>query len=340
MSLASIRQILLRDLQRLEKEIGGYPSDQALWQTVPGIPNSAGTLVVHLVGKDITRFHCVVWPAMLLSAGLPLPTQVFGHGWVLFKGEKMSKSLGTVVDPLDAVEKFGPDPLRLFLTKEIVFGNDGDFSWDRFEEKYNADLANNLGNLLSRVATVVAKKCDGIGPAPRQDSPLAAVATAAVAAAADAWERIAPSEALEATWQIIRETNSLLEDAEPWKSEPGPDTDAVLGDAIEALRIVSILASPALPTATAAIWERIGLDGRPDDCRADVDTAWGLYPGGLPVERRSPHPRRRECTRAVSDRRRRRIDQRNTHPRSARTGTGSPGGHALRLRPDHHRIDR
>ena len=109
---------------------------------------------LHIVGKDITRFHCVIWPAMLMSAGLPLPTQIFGHGWVLFKGEKMSKSLGTVVDPLDAVGKFGPDPLRLFLSKEIVFGNDGDFSWDRFEEKYNADLANNLGNLVSRVTAM------------------------------------------------------------------------------------------------------------------------------------------------------------------------------------------
>ena len=116
---------------------------------------------VHVVGKDITRFHGVIWPAMLLSAGLPLPRQVFGHGWVHFKGEKMSKSLGNVVDPLDAVERFGPDPLRLYLVKEIAYGQDGDFSWERFEERYNVDLANNLGNLVSRVAAMVDRYQNG-----------------------------------------------------------------------------------------------------------------------------------------------------------------------------------
>ena len=109
---------------------------------------------LHIVGKDITRFHCVIWPAMLMSARLPLPRQVFGHGWVFFKGERMSKSLGNIVDPLDAAERFGPDPLRLYLTKEVPYGADGDFTWERFEEKYNADLANNLGNLVNRVASM------------------------------------------------------------------------------------------------------------------------------------------------------------------------------------------
>ena len=126
----------------------GFGSDEALFKT--WWPAS-----LHLVGKDITRFHCVVWPAMLMSAGLALPRQIFGHGWVLTKGEKMSKSHGTALDPLDAAERFGPDPLRLYLSKEIVFGSDGDFTWDRFEEKYNVDLANNLGNLVNRVTSMV-----------------------------------------------------------------------------------------------------------------------------------------------------------------------------------------
>ena len=112
---------------------------------------------LHIVGKDITRFHTVVWPAMLMSAGLALPTQVFGHGWVNFGGQRMSKSLGTSLDPSDVAQRFGPDPLRLYLVKEISYGGDGDFTWERYEERYNVDLANNLGNLVSRVAAMADK---------------------------------------------------------------------------------------------------------------------------------------------------------------------------------------
>ena len=121
---------------------------------------------LHIVGKDITRFHCVIWPAMLMSAKLPLPEQVFGHGWVFFKGERMSKTMGNIVDPLDAAERFGPDPLRLYLTKEVPYGGDGDFTWERFEEKYNADLANNLGNLVNRVASMTERYRQGTLTAP------------------------------------------------------------------------------------------------------------------------------------------------------------------------------
>src|SRR5512136_1463281 len=119
---------------------------------------------LHVIGKDITRFHCVVWPAMLMSAGVPLPRQVFGHGFVHLKGQKMSKSLGTVLDPLEAAARFGPDPLRLYLVKEIPYGQDGDFSWERFEERYNVDLANNLGNLVNRVAAMCDKYRGGVLP--------------------------------------------------------------------------------------------------------------------------------------------------------------------------------
>ena len=242
----------------------------------------------HIIGKDILRFHCVYWPAMLMSAGLEPPTNVSVHGFLLVGGEKMSKTRLNQIAPNDLVEEFGVDGFRYHFLRNQPFGPDGDFSYEGMLARYNADLANNLGNLLSRVATVVAKKCGGIGSAPRSDSPLKAVVERAVSDAYAAWDSVAPSEALEATWRIIRETNSLLEQAEPWKQDPGPGVDAVLGDALEALRVVSVLASPALPIGTAEIWRRIGLPGRPDEQSMPDAVIWGGYPGGRPVETGAP----------------------------------------------------
>src|SRR5690606_19724713 len=132
------------------------------------------------------------------------------------------------------------------------------------------------------------KKCEGIGPAPRPDSPLAAVAASVVAETTEAWAAVQPSAALEATWRLIREANALLESTEPWKAEPGPEVDGVLGDALEVLRLVAILASPALTRAPAEVWRRIGLDGSPTDRPLADVSAWGGYPGGLPVEKSEP----------------------------------------------------
>src|SRR5262249_47630307 len=160
----------------------------------------------------------------------------------------------------------------------------GEFSYEGMVARYNSDLANNLGNLLARVSTVVARKCDGIGPAPDPGSRLAVVAASAYETAARARARIAPRAALDAPWRLVRETNAALEAAEPWKAEPGPAVDAVLGDALEALRIVAVLASPALTRAAQEIWRRLGLPGRVADQRLPDAAAWGGYPGGLPVE--------------------------------------------------------
>jgi methionyl-tRNA synthetase len=154
--------------------------------------------------------------------------------------------------------------------------------------RYNADLANNFGNLAARVATVVGKKCGGVGPAPSPDSPLATVAAEVWEEASAAWSQFQTAAGLEATWRLIRETNSYLEANEPWKAEPGPEVDRVLGDALEALRIVSVLASPALTTSAAEVWRRIGLPGRPDEQRLPAAAEWGQYPGGLPVEKGDP----------------------------------------------------
>jgi methionyl-tRNA synthetase len=242
----------------------------------------------HLIGKDILRFHCVYWPAMLLAAGLEPPAQVSVHGFLLVGGEKMSKTRLNQIAPADLVEEFGVDGFRYHFLRDVPFGPDGDFSYERMVDRYNADLANNLGNLLARVATVVAKKCGGTGPAPRSDSPLAAVAADAYETAARAWEDVQPSIALEATWRLVRETNAHLEAHEPWKADPGPEVDAVLGDALEALRIVAVLASPAVPAACGEVWRRIGLPGSPEEQRLPAAAAWGGYPGGLPVEKGAP----------------------------------------------------
>src|SRR5262245_56299946 len=190
--------------------------------------------------------------------------------------------------PAELVDEFGVDGFRHHFLRDTPFGPDGDFSYEAMVARYNSDLANNLGNLLSRVATVVDSKCGGVGPAPRADSPLAAVASEAYEAAAKAWAAVQPSVALDATWRLIRETNALLEANEPWKSEPGPAVDAVLGDALEALRIVAVLASPAVPRTSEEVWRRIGLDGTAAGQRLPEAAAWGAYPGGLAVDKGAP----------------------------------------------------
>ncbi len=244
--------------------------------------------VHHIIGKDILRFHCVYWPAMLLAAGEAPPANINVHGYLLVGGEKMSKTSLNQIFPSDLVEIFGVDGYRHHFLRDQSFGPDGDFSFEGMVGRYNTDLANNLGNLLSRVSTVVAKKCGGIGPAPDPDSPLAAVAANVVTDASRHWEAVSPSQALEVTWSLVREANAHLEDNEPWKMDPGPGVDAVLGDALEVLRIVSVLASPAMPTACAEVWRRIGLSGTPTDQLLPAAGIWGGYPGDLPVEKGQP----------------------------------------------------
>ena len=249
--------------------------------------------VHHLIGKEIVRFHCVWWPAMCMAAGIDPPAHVQVHGWLLLGGEKMSNSSVNQIAPSDLIGEYGVDPVRYHLLRDIPLGSDGEFSAEGITARYNTDLANNLGNLLSRVATVVGSKCGGVGPAPAADSRLAGVAGTVLAEVVEAWGAGQPNLALEATWRLIRETNAELELAEPWKSEPGPAVDAVLGSALEVLRIVSILIVPAMPATAEAIWARIGLEGSPADQRVPGATAWGGYPSGRPVEKGAPlFPRR------------------------------------------------
>jgi len=205
------------------------------------------------------------------------------HGFLLVGGEKMSKTSLNQIFPADLVAELGVDGFRHHFLRDTPFGPDGDFSYEQMITRYNTDLANNLGNLLARVATVVTKKCGGVGPAPSPTSPLAAVAADAYAATAAGWAAIAPSVALEATWRLIGAANAHLEANEPWKMEPGAELDAVMGDALEVLRLVAVLASPAVPAACEQVWQRIGLSGSPSDQRLPAAAAWGAYPGGVAV---------------------------------------------------------
>ena len=233
---------------------------------------------LHVIGKDITRFHCVVWPAMLLSAGVALPTQVFGHGWVLFKGEKMSKSLGTVVDPLEAADRLGPDPLRWYLTKEIIFGQDGDFSWELFEKSYNADLANNLGNLVNRVTSMAHRyrggvlRAPGVGPDAgvrwEDAEPLA------YQVAMDAWEL---SNGAAAAMRLVDRSNEWIASREPWKLAKAGDErglDAVLWNASEMLRVAAVLLSPFMPASSGEVLRRLGVRSDVARLRLDRDAVW------------------------------------------------------------------
>ena len=244
--------------------------------------------VHHLIGKDILRFHCVYWPAMLLAAGEEPPANIHVHGYLLVGGAKMAKTGLNQIFPADLVETFGVDGFRYQFLRDQPFGPDGDFSIEGMVTRYNTDLANNLGNLLSRVATVVNKACGGVGPAPAAGSPLAAQASRVLAETSRHWDSVAPSLALEATWSLVRDANAYLEANEPWKMSPGPELDAVLGDALEVLRIVAVLATPAIPQTCAEIWRRIGLSGRPDDQRLPAAADWGGYPGGLTVVKGDP----------------------------------------------------
>ena len=264
----------------------GYGTDQAEFEKWWPVNH-------HVIGKDIVRFHNVYWPAMLLSAGIEPPKGWAVGGWLLVGGEKMSKTTGNVVNPLDLIDEIGVDGFRYYVLADTVYGSDGDFSYEGLISRYNTDLANNLGNLAARVATVVGKKCNGLGTAPAADSPLAAAAREAVADTIAQWEVAQPSRALEATWGLIRATNAHLENNEPWKAEPGPAVDAVMGDALEALRIVCILVAAAVPRTAQEIWRRIGMKGDVTDMRIPADTQWGMYPAGSPVEKGDPlFPRR------------------------------------------------
>lgn len=226
---------------------------------------------VHMIGKEIVRFHCVYWPAFLLAAELPLPKSIVAHGWLLFEESKMSKSRGNIVRSETILDTLGADTLRYFLFREIVFGNDGSFSFDALVQRFNSDLANGLGNLSSRTLSMITRYFEGEVPYPSvtvREADAQAIAGLAQQTIADfhtQFEQFQFSRALETAWALVAAVNKYIVENEPWAiaEQPGQDARArlatVLYTSAEALRIVTALSHPLIPESTARIWRQLGL---------------------------------------------------------------------------------
>ena len=257
---------------------------------------------VHMIGKEIVRFHCVYWPAFLLAAGLPLPKGIVAHGWLLFEESKMSKSRGNIVRAETIVDVLGADALRYFLLREVVFGQDGSFSFDALVQRYNSDLANGLGNLASRTLTMITRYFKGEVPYPSHtahtpaDAAIADAAKKVIADCGTLFDQFQFSRALETAWGLVAAVDKYIVENEPWALDEKKDEGSrarlatVLYTSAEALRIVTVLAHPVMPDATAKIWAQLGLG---DIQKFDLTTLqWGqLHLGTKIAEVKAVFPR-------------------------------------------------
>jgi methionyl-tRNA synthetase len=266
----------------------GFP-DEKYREWWCGAPGASTPNAVHVIGKDISRFHCIIWPAMLLSAGVPLARSVFVHGFIYAKGVKLSKSLGNQIDPVATSERFGADALRWYLAREVSFGADGDFTWERFIERYNVDLANDYGNLLSRSGSMLHKYRAGVVPATWTPTPLEdelrTLAHSCATRVHAAWSRLQPSEALAAAWELVARANRYVEETKPWALAKDPAQaarlDTVLATLLEVGRLATRWAWPAIPTKAEEAWRGLALSGAPGDVVAGCE-AW-FAGGAAPV---------------------------------------------------------
>jgi methionyl-tRNA synthetase len=263
----------------------------------PGAEQFARTFPadVHLVGKDILRFHAIIWPAMLMAAGLPLPGKVFAHGWLLVGGEKMSKSKLTGIAPSQIIDHFGSDAFRYYFMRAIQFGSDGSFSWEDMSARYTAELANGFGNLASRVTAMTNKYFDGALPAAdditQAERSVIEVARLSAIEADEAMLALNFSGGIHAAWRIVEALNGYLTEQEPWKVAKTIDDDpaararvaTTLATAAEGLRVLAVLLNPVMPKASASLWQQLGAAESLGELPAQTVASaaqWGLLPVG------------------------------------------------------------
>ena len=249
---------------------------------------------VHIIGKDITRFHCTIWPAMLLALELPLPKMIFAHGFLSVEGEKMSKTRGTMIEPAQVLEKYPADVLRYYLMREVPFSGDGDFSWSRLEQRYNADLANDLGNLINRTLSMIARYRQGVVPKPGKsdglDEDLRATAEKAVTSYQEHMNDLDYSAVLEKAWSFVTRANRYVEECKPWAlakdAALAERLDTVLYNLAESTRLISVLVTPFLPTTAQQIRLQLGVTEKPGAFTSEI--GWGELAAGTKIGQVAP----------------------------------------------------
>ena len=247
---------------------------------------------VHIIGKDILRFHATIWPTMLMAAGLPLPKMVFGTGYINMGGEKMSKSVGNVVNPMDVIDKYGPDALRYYLLREVVFGLDGNYTQQIFESRFNGDLANDLGNLVSRTLTMVEKYFGGVIPEPTKVLGLEISTKIETDQTRELMDRLAFDIILENYWKYVKSANKYIQDSAPWnlaKNEnQKEELQRVIFTLIEVLRVTAIRLSPFMPFTAQTIWQQLGFGDKVEARSFSETESLGSYQKGQKVRVGTP----------------------------------------------------